>query len=104
MWPLAGKTDRNITKAVEGFTPPGRDVGIEFLVGFGDGVEETPDVSCPKFTVGGFAPFAEDFGDLGGGDRSTVEGPDDEVVGFAVGDSLLLVGVDATIDSNKAVA
>jgi|GEM_PF-5781353 len=38
--------------------------------------------------MGRFAPLLQDFGDLGGGDGAAVEGPDDEVVGFATEDCL----------------
>ena len=57
----------------EGFATAGGDVGIEFLVGFGDGVEEAPDVAALELPVGGFAPFLEHFGDLSGGDGSAIE-------------------------------
>lgn len=103
MPPLAHEADSHVTKAMEGFASPDGDVGIEFLVGLGDGVEEAPDAASSKFTVGGLAPFAEDFGDLGGGDGATIQCPDDEVVGLVVRDTLLLVGVDALVELKEAV-
>lgn len=88
---------------MEGFASSGGDVGIQFLVSFSHGVEEAPDVTTSEFPVGGFPPFLEDFRDLSGGDSSAVEGADDEVVRFVVGDALLFVGVDALIEFYETV-
>jgi len=100
---LAGEADGGVAEAVEGFAAVGGDVGVASFVGFGDGVEERPRGARSEFPMGRFAPLLQDFGDLGGGDGAAVEGPDDEVVGFAVGEVLLLVGVDALIELDEAV-
>jgi len=88
---------------VEGFAASGGDVGIELLMGFGDGVEEAPDVAFSELPVRWFAPLTENLRNLGGGDGVAVEGADDEVVRFVVGDALLFVGVDALIELEEAV-
>lgn len=61
-----------VTETVEGFTAAGGNVGIQLLVGFGDGVEEAPDVATLELPVGGFSPFAEDLGDLSSSDGAAV--------------------------------
>ena len=78
-------------------------MGIQLFVSFSHGVEEAPDVTTSEFPVGGFPPFLEDLRDLGGGDSSAVEGPDDEVVRSVVGDALLFVGFDALIEFYETV-
>lgn len=50
---------------MEGFATTCGDVGIQFFVCFGDGIEETPDIATSKLPVGGLAPFTKDFGNLG---------------------------------------
>ena len=79
-------------------------MGIEFLVGFGDGVEEAPNVSFLELPVCWFTPFIEDFGNLGCGDRFAIECPDDQVVATAIGDALLFVGVDSLVELYEAVS
>jgi hypothetical protein len=88
---------------VEGFASSCGDVGVKFLVGLGDGIEETPDVTTSELPVGWLPPFLEDLGNLGGGDGPAVEGAGDQVVGFVVGDPLLFVGVDALIELDEAI-
>jgi len=77
---------------------------IQVLMGLGNRIEETPNIPRAELPVGGFSPFLEDFGDLDGSDGAAVEGADDEVVRFVVGDALLFVGVDALIELDEAVA
>ena len=101
--PLAEETDGAVTEAVEGFGAAGGDMEIQLLVGLCDCVEEAPDVTALELPVGGFPPFLEDLGDLGRGNGSAVEGADDEVVRFVVGDALLFVGVDPLIELYETV-
>lgn len=101
---LVRQSHHAVAEAVEGFAASGGDVGIELLMGFGDGVEEAPDVAFSELPVRWFAPLTENLRNLGGGDSAAVEGADDEVVRFVVGDALLLVGVDALIEFDEAVS
>jgi hypothetical protein len=69
---LVGEADGGGAEAVEGFASPGGDVGVGSFVGLGDSIEKRPRCARPEFPVGGFTPFMQDLGDLGGGDGATI--------------------------------
>jgi hypothetical protein len=70
---------------------------VAVLQRFGERVEQAPDVALLEGVVPRFAPFVKHGRDQSIGANADISGPDDEVMGFDVGDGRLFVGGDAFV-------
>ena len=82
---------------MQGFRALGQFGEVAVLQGFRKRVEQAPDVAPLKGIMTGLAPFMKHFGDQAVGAHADIGRPDDQVVGFRVGDLRLFVGRDAFV-------
>jgi hypothetical protein len=76
-------------------------MGINLLVDFGDCVEQAPRCSWLKLRVTGLAPFVENIRNLCRGNRSSIQGSDNDVVGPLVVELDFIVTANAIIETLK---
>ena len=86
-----------VQKAVEGFGAFGQFGEVSVFQGLGERVEQAPDVTTFKGIMTGLSPFMKHFRDQTVGAHADIGRPDDEVVGFGVGDLGFFVGGDAFV-------
>jgi len=67
-------------------------VQVPVFEGFGERVEQQPDVALFEFLMTRFTPFMKHCRDKAVGAHTDIAGPDDEVAGFSVVDLGFLVG------------
>ena len=87
----------SVQKAMEGFGAFGQFGEVSVFQGLGERVEQAPDVTTLKGIMTGLSPFMKHFRDQTVGAHADIGRPDDEVVGFGVGDLGFFVGGDAFV-------
>ena len=87
----------SVQKAMEGFGAFGQFGEVSVFQGLGERVEQAPDVTTFKGIMTGLSPFMKHFRDQTVGAHADIGRPDDEVVGFGVGDLGFFVGGDAFV-------
>lgn len=92
-----GQADVSVEQSVEGFGAFGQFGEVSVFQGLGERVEQAPDVTTFKGIMTGLSPFMKHFRDQTVGANADIGRPDDEVVGFGVGDLGFFVGGDAFV-------
>ena len=93
-----------VKEPVQGLSALAGGVWIHPLVNLSHGVEQAPSGTWQKLRVTRFTPFVENIRNLGRGDRTRIQGSDDDVVSTLIVYPCFIVSEDSIIERLESAA